>query len=625
LPAVLARAQEGLQPLRCNHAYIYARPDGPAGHAEKLQPQQKTGGLGLPFKEDFSYSPTNNYPRQDLWMDSLVYISSGLGIAPPSIGVAAFDGLNKHGYPNEPDLVNLSASKPCDTLTSRPINLHTVGTQTLLPNHAVGLSFYYQPGGNGAVPQSNDSIILDLYKPIQQKWMSRVWFKKGNTTIDSIFRRAFVWLTDTAYLHENFQFRFRNSATPAGNFDQWLIDYIYLDQNRDSLKDINDDITFSHIPTPILKNYSAMPYTQYIASEMASNNSVRIRNNNKTAVITMSYDHQVLDTHNVQLFKYNGGIDQLKPFDPSGYSLNYKHRNPPLGYTLNDMNDSTDLYIKHYLYRSNLAESDFFPENDTVIQYQRFRNYYAYDDGSAEQGYYVNGNSGRIALKFKLNVSDTLRAVRIYFDPTGLLSTAKNYQFTLYIWNDAGNGPGNTQLYKDTIMHPAYLSTGFKGVPEYKLTRPLPMNAGTYYIGIKQQVDKSLVIGFDRNYDFHKNLYFDSGLGKGWEASGFKGSLMVRPVFGPFVPVPVGIGENARGDNFTAYPNPAADELHISAWKLNGTEYALYSMHGALLMNAPVTETKTAVDTRPLSDGVYFLILKENGRPVAHKKIIIAR
>jgi hypothetical protein len=289
------------------------------------------------------------------------------------------------------------------------------------------------------------------------------------------------------------------------------------------------------------------------------------------------------------------------------------------------MNDSTDLYIKHYLYRSNLAESDFFPENDTVIQYQRFRNYYAYDDGSAEQGYYVNGNSGRIALKFKLNVSDTLRAVRIYFDPTGLLSTAKNYQFTLYIWNDAGNGPGNTQLYKDTIMHPAYLSTGFKGVPEYKLTRPLPMNAGTYYIGIKQQVDKSLVIGFDRNYDFHKNLYFDSGLGKGWEASGFKGSLMVRPVFGPFVPVPVGIGENARGDNFTAYPNPAADELHISAGTLNGTEYALYSMHGALLMNAPVTETKTAVDTRPLSDGVYFLILKENGRPVAHKKIIIAR
>jgi hypothetical protein len=618
------RAQEGLRRLQGNPAYIYAPPAHRLTAPSPEKAKASGTSLFIPFKEDFYYAPLYNYPTQRLWTDSSVYVNVGFGRTPLSIGVATFDGLNKHGYPYQPNLANMLSSNPSDTLTSQPINLFvTASSQTLLPTSNVGISFYYQPQGNGDFTEANDSLILDFYNPTQGKWVSRVWYKKGNSPADSIFRRGFVWIRNPDYLKDGFQFRFRNTATNAGDFDHWNLDYIYLDQGRDSVVETNyDDIAFSHVPSPFLKDYSTMPYNQYVFSEMDTMISVRIRNNSQAAdPINMQYAHYLYDTAHVLLDQYQGGPDQLQSFSVIGYSKINAHRRPRIKYTFKLMTDSTDLEVYHILSRTSTSVTqDFFPNNDTLVQKQNFRNYFAFDDGSAEAGYYIVGNKGKVAQRIRLNKTDTLRALRIYFDPVGSLSTAQNYQFRICVWKDNSGAPG-TLILRDSAMKQSYLSTGFRSVPEYALTSPMVLETGTYFIGIEQQVDKSLTIGFDRNYDFHNFLYFNSGTG--WKPSTIPGSLMIHSVFGKYVPPPLSIHKDFRLPLLQVYPNPASSELHIRVDRLSATAFAIYDLFGRKVMEQPMYETFVTVPTQDLATGVYVLVLTNNGQAVRREKIVI--
>ena len=175
----------------------------------------------------------------------------------------------------------MSSSLPADTLTSKPINLNL-----RVPSDSIALTFYYQARGNGDTPELSDTLLLDYWKPKQATWSTKVWYQRGNSnpnTNDTVFKRGFVWVSDTAYLHDGFKFRFRNKATTAGDFDHWHLDYVYMNINRGMIKDTtNIDFAFGYIPTPYLKNYSAMPWRQYDTNDMVAKNSVFIRNNGIT-------------------------------------------------------------------------------------------------------------------------------------------------------------------------------------------------------------------------------------------------------------------------------------------------------------------------------------------------------
>jgi len=108
--------------------------------------------------------------------------------------------------------------------------------------------------------------------------------------------------------------------------------------------------------------------------------------------------------------------------------------------------DSTFFTITHVLTTS----SDNKRSNDTVVHVQKFSNYYAYDDGTAEQGYYLNTYGAKTALRFTVNVADTLKSVRIYFDPildgTAILAST----FRIMVWNAGSNGPRGQPLPRRT-------------------------------------------------------------------------------------------------------------------------------------------------------------------------------
>lgn len=637
-------AQEGIRPLQHNLMYVYKTVE----HANNLffpaNTQAKTTGqsLFLPFKEDFFYASTAKYPTMRLWADSNVFVNTGFPIAPPSIGVATFDGLNKHGYPYTPNLLNLSQSLSADTLTSRDINLAKTATGALLQaSDSVALSFYYQARGNGEPPETNDSLVLDLYMASQKLWNNNVWYSRGSAnsnTNDSIFKRVFVWLKDTAYLKDGFKFRIRNSATTAGDFDHWHVDYVYLDKNRSMLADtLYNDITFGGIPTPLLKNYAAMPYNQYDSTEMATKLSVRIRNNSAVK-INYAYGFNMYNANNQNIYTYSGGYKNLCPFKPSnvsgcsgfsGYSAEQVHANPNIGYTISALSDTADFTIKHTLTPngSTLSGSpaEIFPENDTIFQFQRFRNYYALDDGQAEGGYYVNGGGGKMAMKFKVNYFDTLQAVRIYFDPAGSVPTAASaYSFNIILWSDGGNGPG-TIIFTDKVMYPIYNNSGYREHPEYKLSVSgglRKLGPGTYYIGFQQKIATGITVGFDKNTDHKDKLYYDSG--SGWTQSSIPGSIMIHPVFGKKLSPPFGLSAVSKeSQRVSVYPNPANERVVLALDKPGNYTYQLTDALGRHISTGTFDSTQTELMTENIPNGLYFVTVYNNQQVIHQQKLLI--
>ena len=618
-------AQENLRPLNSNLSYIYEDLQTEKKLPELSAHKTQSVSLFLPFIEDFYYAPTNNYPDQNKWSDQSAYVNQGYGVNPPSIGVATFDGLNKYGFPYYPSLINNALTRESDTLTSREINLLTTSTsQTLQPSDSVALTFYYQARGFGDSPETIDSLILDLFSPGKNRWINRVWFSKGNINgniYDTVFKRGFVKIDSAHYLKDGFKFRFRNKSTGTGNFDHWHLDYVYLNKGRSLKADtVYEDLTFGYVPTSLLRDYCAMPYEQYIPTELAPKISVKIRNSGKNP-INMTYRHRI-DTASQQVKFYDGGAFVLGQYKKIGYSNFVAHANPVVAYTFAPMPDSLDYKMKHYVFESG-APTDLIAESDTVVQYQRFRNYYAFDDGGAEAGYYLNVAQAKLAIKINVNIADSFLAARIYFDPvTNVNALMNSTGFRINIWSAGTNGPG-TVLYRDTIYKPKYFNSfPDRAFAEYKLKRQQLLQPGTYYIGFEQLADY-MTIGFDRNTDRSLSTFYN--IGKGWEQSTEKGSVMIRPVFGKTLPRYQNIRDYSALKNnfFKVFPNPVSDQLIVRSESTEKASYQLYNTMGQLIEEADFQTTDFRISTDTHNNGIYLLILKINNSAVQQQKIII--
>lgn len=624
-------AQETLVPLRSNPSLIYPdlRMAAPGTQGPVQNPAQRTqaASLFIPFIEDFFYAPKQSIPDPAKWSDSSAFVNAGYPISPPSIGVATFDGLNKHGYPYDPLILNNNVSRPADRLTSQPINLLvTAASQTLQPSDSVALSFYYQSTGHGETPELSDSLALDFFAPLQNKWYNAIWYKKRSGTSnlskgDTTFTRAFIWIDSAKFLQDGFRFRFRNSATTTGNFDHWHVDYIYLDKNRSMKADtVFNDLTFLYVPNPMLRDYSAMPWEQYNAGEMAPKTIVKIKNNSP-ANLNVTYGYRI-DSAATQLSTYNGFASNLYAHQQATYA---PHANPVVNYTFNPLGDSADFRITHYMFQSN-TPTDFVPRNDSVVFYQRFRNYYALDDGSAEAGYYVSVPQSKMAIKVNVNVPDSFLALRVYFDPVGQINQAMGSAgFSICVWGNSAGGPGNLVFRDNSVFQPKYFDVDpAYSFAEFKLKSPTVLSPGTYYIGIQQRSDV-MTIGFDRNYDHRTNTYYTLGNNDTWYQSDIKGSIMIRPVFGKTLPPPVGMDEASAEpkEKIRVYPNPASEQVTI---RHNGSEplsYALSNAMGQLLDAGTFSGTTGQIHTAQLPAGIYFLVLKNNTRVLQQQKLII--
>ena len=121
----------------------------------------------LPFWDDFSYASSKlDYPIENYWKNgSTVWANNGMGINPPSLGVATFDGINALGKPYRSN-ENILDKGIGDSLLSVPIRMDLVEAAK---RTTVYLSFYFQYEGNGEPPDKGDQLILS-YKNNSGKW-----------------------------------------------------------------------------------------------------------------------------------------------------------------------------------------------------------------------------------------------------------------------------------------------------------------------------------------------------------------------------------------------------------------------------------------------------------------------
>lgn len=623
-------SQEQLRPLSYNPALSAA----PEAIRNKAAAQTSSfvllPGDTLPFFDDFSYAQRTPYPSPKRWLDSYVFINTDYGIAPPSIGVATFDGLNEVGYPYVLSAPN-SVSSQADYLTSRPINLQKNGQKVYGPSDSIYLSFHFQAQGRGDWPEPNDSLCLDFKKPNQNKW-EKVWGHKGYNPAasDTNFYIAIIPIIDTAYLDSLFQFRFRNKATLSGSLDHWHIDYVYVNSVRTRVDTNFNDAGFVYKSTPLLKNYYSMPYRQYTTTEEADSFQNYFRNN-FTLPRGPSYIFNIYDQNNVLINSDNQGPlgqNSSFPFDPFKNAGYYKGTQATPNLTITPFPPSTftapvTYKIEHILTEGSSSTADQAKQNDTLIQHQVFSNYYAYDDGTAEVGYYINDYMANTGLRFTLNTSDTLRAVKIYFDPIIDGHLIQSSSFRICVWNGNSGTPG-ARILKDSIMYPVYHHFGHNFIPTYTLSACLPLPAGSYFIGFQQTSNQGLNVGFDKNTNRKNALYFDRGFG--WQQSVIQGSLMLNPVFAGCSETLVGIKENTTSDLFTVYPNPAQNILTLRApeHSMDNASVSIISSLGQTVYS-DTFENEKAIDISYLPNGVYFVYLNSKGQTVTPKKLIISR
>ena len=478
-----------------------------------------------------------------------------------------------------------------------------------------------------------DSIFVPEYK-----W-KRIWSSAG-MTLEEFYEKWGVYskqvlipITDSIkYLRKDFQFRFINYASLASdnnvswksNCDQWNLDYIYLNISRSRSDSVYRDMSFVERAPSMLKNYEAMPYNQY-----SNNPSGEMKDNLEMTIVNLSNDPQpynptyfyfVYQVDGVFEYQYDGGDCNLFPFIQNGFQNCIQcqaHACPPVNFVfpISTTADSAEFEIRHYI---------FYPQEDlrdTLAYRQKFFNYYAYDDGTPEEGYGLTPEGAKLAYRFKINVKDTLRAIQMFFNHT--LNDANERYFNLMVWQDNNGKPGDV-IYSQLNEKVEY-SPNLLGFQTYMLEEPVAVN-GIFYIGWEQLSNDNLNLGYDRFNDAQGNIYYNA-TGE-WFQSIYNGALMMRPLLGKEFEIS-GIDDHAENNgSISPYPNPIrGNQL---SFKCTGiyensvmTNRYMVSIHSILGQELYSGQFSQKIDTGNLNPGMFIVtVTDDRGVIISVSKLI---
>lgn len=555
-----------------------------------------------------------------LWEDDDVYVNGTYPVNPPTVGVATFDGLARTGLPY--DYEDYSSYGIADRLTSVPIQLaYSVAD-------SIYLSFFYQARGlsGDAFPQPQDSLVLEFFAPDEDTWY-RVWRSPYPSSVEALpFQQVMIPIKEFRYLKNGFRMRFLNYATLSGSFDHWHLDYVRLGEQRTFDDTTLVDVAWIYPEASILETYTSVPFNkidQATASYMATNVSILQRNLD---------DEDRFITWRMQAGLAEGPV----LFDPPSYGNNTSGNAHTVFASDHPINSSPN----NFVYDTGLSTDDAFwkvrfltnatPDinryNDTITFIQELSNYYAYDDGSAEMGYGLNVAAAKLAYRFDMIGGDSLRAVRMYFNPIANqppLQSPPQGNFLVTVWSS---------LDPEVIVHqnfsfssPEYRDHGLNKFVEYELDSTIWLE-GTFYIGWVQTNATNMNLGFDRNRNNGNKIFFK--VANTWQSTAFQGSLMMRPVFvagsDPWVGTPNIPGQD---DVMVVYPNPARDILYIDAGSLASAAMTVECIDamGRKVLVQPF-QWNQGVATDRLANGIHLLrLLDRDGNRLGESRVIIQR
>ena len=568
---------------------------------------QAPDALTLPFWDDFSFIDSKYFPDQKLWVNSQsVWVNSGMGINPPSLNVATFDGYDSLGKPYSVN--DIFAKGYADKLTSLPIRLDLVAPAQ---QATVFLSFFYQFQGNGEAPDAGDILSLS-FKDDKGVW-NKVWQREIDATITKDqFIQVLIPVTGIAYFHKTFQFRFQNFGRLSGPYDTWNIDYVYLNKGRSSFDNSYPDRAITTSLTSLFKEYTSIPIKHLLRHpDSLSNPSFNIYNlrignqqpiNHSSSVKILSYKKNIRIDSTFQSLDNGVGDGSILGLQPKTISLITLPSFPAAAAKADKIliKMKVSLSTKDNL----LIDGDYDPaiyspidfrKNDTLYSTYTLDSLYAYDDGSAEYGARISGQGTQLAYEFNMKTTspDTLVAIDLYFPRFGD-ETSQTIQLHIL-----GGLTGNQSdyLFQKQITIQRNQRNKFWRVT---IDRGIVVKE-KFYVGWQSLSSAVIPIGLDKNTDSGSKMFVNTA--GTWEQNLLiKGSLMIRPIFGTPLNSITSVVDNSVNKPF---PNPTTGTFFLPK---NASSIYVYDLTGREIsheINADYEHTNVTL-TNPAS-GLYIV------------------
>ncbi|WP_373494623.1 T9SS type A sorting domain-containing protein [Aquiflexum sp.] len=503
------------------------------------------GPLSLPLWDDFSRAGIDTTK----WISEGATQSFTVGNSAPTLGVALLDGVDQSGRPYS----NVQFEQGfTDRITSLPIDLSAIPSEE---SNTVYLSFFWQAGGKGELPDPNDEISLQFIDS-DGFWLP-VWEKSGGLIAEQFFFTQEIIQVHPAFHHEAFQFRFQIRGRSSGPFDSWLLDYVYLNKNR-TPSDINfQDRSLTELNARPFDKYTAIPLIvlQKNPEGFWKNTGNEFKNLSNT-FRAMEYSIEIRGADR-SLIK---SINSNTPFNPVPTAQERR------SFTGNPISDipipevETDYELITYLITGDdvltvqeNGQSVSYPDidfriNDTVRTTIPIRDYLAYDDGSVDYSAGINQRSGMLATRYEVDGPFFLKGISINFTNFSQIGRV----IDLTVWTDLGEDP----VYVKEVFIPA--KNELNEFAYFEIDKNISLD-GTFYIGFSQFTNDFVYVGLDKTYDNGQEIFFNV-VGAWVQNETVEGSLMMRPHFTLTAPAET---DSEGSIPFKVYPNPVSERLYV--------------------------------------------------------------
>ena len=611
----------------------------PATAGPSIQTRQQALFAGdtmrtLPFWDDFSQPlvDTSGFATPDTsnWIKNTgVLINTGLGIDPPTLGVASFDGAALKGEPHANDSSSIGLS---DELTACPINLAMVPEAE---RSSVYFSFFWQPQGRGDFPESpGDSLRLQFSTADTleaNRWIT-VWQRSGgdsSLTVDA-FVQAMLPVNNPAFFHDRFQFRFQSYSRQSGAFDTWNIDYVYLNKGRTADNLAYPDAAITSLPTSLFGEYTRVPMKQfradparYLAEPSAQYYNLR---NQPVGTAFESFVSNALTGETLD--RLSTDRNTLSPL-PTAFDRRTMTVDPLDASTLDLTQDSLYLETEFYintgdkpLIESITAQGDTtfsqavdYRVNDTVRTTFVLNESFAYDDGTAEFGVELNQTGGRVAYQFVAPTADLLTHIDIHFPN---LTQNPGILLKLFVWKTLNDTTGNEGVLRQTGTLPVIVKNTNNGFASYQLESPVTVQ-DTFYIGYQQESsDRFVVVGFDKNTNTGDRIFFN--VSTAWEQNtDLQGSLMMRPRFDrERAQLVTDLPDKEKpAVDLVVFPNPSTGQFQIQG---HFDELRVVDVLGREIKRTSYTQAP--VNLTGYQPGLYIFQFRANGKMLTRKVML---
>jgi Secretion system C-terminal sorting domain len=577
--------------------------------------------IDLPLLDEFSFA--GPYPNPTLWLDDNVFIGNTYAYAPVGQGAATLDGISKTGRPHGTQ-IGLT-----DVLTSAYLDLSS------LPANAY-FSFYRQGGGYCDPVEANDSLILQ-FKFANGKWNTIDTFRGVN--VNAGYEPTWVYesyiIQDPSYLYNGFQFRFLAYGDQSGLTDPWHIDYVRLATTQQASKNFGD-VAFSSNPSSILQRYTSMPWKQFSgfeSLELADSLDVGLFNH-FPAEISITDSRAALEEVTTSTTMFDPpfvlvtGNFPTEATDVRRPIADYLTYEGLMGSAFAADAGPLDFELTYTLTNNSQEAVQGYYQNDTARTITHFGDLMAYDDGSAERSIIADAAGSQIALRYSLNVPDTLRAIQFMFPRIN--NSVADQNFELKIWIATLDG---SPAYQRTVLpyYPdAYFDT-LQGFTTYVLDTALFIDTGYLFVGWQQlsNASNSIPVGFDmNNADASQYMFFYDPQSAQWFPlagdPNIKGVAMIRPVFGyvQCTPCVLETDESLRQEPaFSLFPNPANALIQVKT-EMAYTHVRVADALGRVWIDGDFEST---IPISALPAGMYLMTLFTADQQPQSRSFIVVR